>query len=177
MTDDTPSLATCERLARDLAEARERLSDRVSLLRNEQRETLRRHRQLLRTALARVRDVTARLREEVQASPASTWMRPRTRVAHGIRFGVRKGGGRLDIADRARTVALIDEHYPELAEQLIDRRPVLVRSELRKLPARVLARIGVTLEGTADEVVVAPTQDDLDRLVAALQAQDPELGR
>jgi hypothetical protein len=94
--------------------------------------------------------------------------RPRTRVVEGIRIGFRKAKGRLEIADEARSIALIRRHLAEISETLVKVKESLVKAALARLPAADLRRVGVTLVETGDEPVVEPTAGELEKLVDAL---------
>ena len=93
---------------------------------------------------------------------------PRTIAVDGIRFGLRKQPGTISLADDAQTIRRLRARFPDRAEALIRVRESLDRSALRKLPAGELAQIGVTIANAADEVTIAATPGDLDRVVAAL---------
>ena len=93
---------------------------------------------------------------------------PRTVAVDGIRFGLRKQPGTVEVGDEAKAIRRLRERFPSRAEALIRVKETLDRSALRKLPAAELAQIGVTMEKATDEVTIAAASGDLDRVVAAL---------
>ena len=107
------------------------------------------------------------LRAAILARP-DLFVSPRTITVDGIRFGLRKQPGTIALDDEAQTIGRLRTRFPERADALIRVRETLDRAALRKLPAGELAQIGVTIARATDEVTIATTQGDLDRVVAAL---------
>lgn len=93
---------------------------------------------------------------------------PRTVEAHGIKFGLQKNKGSLEISNPARTVELIEKHFPDLADQLIVTEKTPSKIGLATLPAKDLKSVGVGVKGASDVVFIRPSDGDVDKLVKAL---------
>ncbi|HRQ63918.1 MAG TPA: hypothetical protein PKZ76_03490, partial [Xanthomonadaceae bacterium] len=113
------------------------------------------------------------LHAAVEASP-DLFQQPKTRTLHGIRVGWMKQRGKLEIADTASTVALIEKLLPDQVDVLIKTTKAPVRPALQQLCVRDLKRIGVAVTDDVDTVVIKAADGDLDKLIAAL-LDDPEL--
>lgn len=160
--------------ARAYARARETLQTIVDQIHDEQRRAVRHHRRRLADAVAR----TSAARDVLSAAVDGNhglFEKPRTQTADGITFGLRKQPGAVTMADEAKVVARIRKHLPEREADLVQVKETVVKAAVKKLSARDLARIGVSLGAAEDEVVIKAATDDLDKLVAALMG-DPEAG-
>lgn len=113
------------------------------------------------------------LAESIDAHP-ELFVKPRSLVAHGIKFGFQKAKGTLEIADEDRTVALIEKLMPEQAELLISVKKAPVKDALAQLPATDLKKLGVQLKDTGDVVFIKPADGAVDKLVKALIASAVE---
>lgn len=154
-------------LARSFAAARgatEALAEEIKAL---QRRALAGRLRALRNRIAEQAASEDALRAAIQARP-DLFVSPRTIAVDGIRFGLRKQPGTIALGDEAQTIGRLHTRFPDRAEALIRVRETLDRAALRKLPAGDLAQIGVTIARATDEVTIAATQGDLDRVVAAL---------
>jgi len=156
-----------QRLARDYAQRRNTLAERAQQLNEEVERIKRQHLARVRSAARSAADAKKRLEANVAANP-HLFERPRTLVMSGIRVGFVKGKGQLIIEDPARVVELIRKRLPEQAAALIAVRETPVKKALANLSVTELKRIGVTLQEAGDQVVVKPTDGEIDKLVAAL---------
>lgn len=125
----------------------------------------------LRAATAAERDARATLLQAVSDAPA-LFARPRTRNAHGIKYGWALGKASIAIDDEARTIKLIRSNVPEEQQILlirvtekVDRRAVL------DLSARDLKRLAIRHVAGEDAPLVSLPKDDLDKLVDTLLAE------
>lgn len=160
-------LMDLERRAKALGEARETLAAIVTQL-NEGIEALKRdHMRDLKRAVNAAAEQHERLRALIEEAP-ELFVKPRTVVMHGIKFGYAKGVGRMEFEDEKRVVALIRKTLPDQADVLIATREVPVKTALAQLTAAELKRLGVTLADTDDVVVIRPTDSAVDKLVTRL---------
>ena len=114
------------------------------------------------------------LRDALADSP-ELFVKPRTRALEGIKVGFRKLPGRFEMADEGRTIKRIRERMPEREDEFVRVKESVDRAALKKLATGELARIGVTLVETGDEVVIAVAKTDLlDKLVEALLVEGEE---
>ena len=168
-TDASPvtSMEDIVALARVFAAARattEALAQDIKAL---QRKALAGRLRALRSRIAEQAASEDALRTAILARP-DLFVSPRTITVDGIRFGLRKQPGTVSLADEAQTIGRLRARFPDRAEALIRVKETLGRSALRKLPADELAKIGVTIANATDEVTIAATRGELDRVVAAL---------
>ena len=105
--------------------------------------------------------------QDIQSNPA-LFEKPRTQTAHGIKFGLAKGKGTVEIADPDKTVRLIKKHLPEKADLLIDTKETPSKDAIAGLPVEDLKRIGCAVKGTGDQVVIRPADGEVDKIVKAL---------
>lgn len=161
------ALTDIEKRAKALADAREVLSAIVTELQAGIEALQRDHMRGLKAAVNSAAEQHDRLKTLIELNP-ELFNRPRTVVMHGIKCGYQKSPGRLEFDDAARVVALIRKHFPERADALIAVEESPVRSALAQLSVAELKRIGVTVTGTGDVVVIKPADSQVDKLVAAL---------
>ena len=156
-------------LARDYARAVERLAELSEEIREQQRHAVRQRLRGLKARAAEASAARAVLHDAIDDS-RGWFVRPRTRATDGVKYGLRKQPGRVEISDEARSIARIRERLPDWADTLIRTTERLQRGPLRQLDSRRLASIGIRIEHVDDEVVIAAAATDLDRLVEALLA-------
>ncbi len=125
----------------------------------------------LRVATADERDARATLLQAVSDAPA-LFARPRTRNAHGIKYGWALGKPSIAIDDEARTLKLIRTKVPEDQQVLLIRvKETVDRRAVLDLSAKDLRTLGIRqIDGVDAPLVVLP-KDDLDRLVDTLLAE------
>ena len=140
-------------------------------VKDEARQIVRQRLRELKTATARLSTARDRLHEALEESPA-LFVAPRTHSVDGIKFGYRKLPGKFEAADEAKAIERIRDKMPEQADLLIRTKETLSKSGLKKLTAKDLAKIGVTLIDDGDEVVIAAAKTDIDKLVDLLMPED-----
>ena len=162
------------RLCLAYAEARAELEHASEAIRAEQRAAARKGlREITRCSAALTR-ASEDLRSGVgQALRLGMFSKPRTRVLEGVRIGVKKQPGRVEVSDEAHCISLIRKHLTDKAEQLIRTRESLDKAVLRSLDAQELELIGARTVPGEDEII-AGTDGDVDALLAALLADAKE---
>ena len=156
-------------LARDYARAVDRLAVVSEDIRDQQRHAVRQRLRGLKARAAEASAARAVLHDAIDAS-RERFAAPRTRATDGVKYGLRKQPGRVEVTDEARSIARIRERLPDWADTLIRTTERLQRAPLRQLDSRRLAAIGVRVEAVDDEVVISAAASDLDKLVEALLA-------
>ena len=73
-----------------------------------------------------------------------------------------------------KVVARIEQLFPDQVKTLCHVTVTPVKAALRELSAGDLARLGVRVVDSDDEVVIKPADGDIDKLVAALLADDDD---
>jgi hypothetical protein len=167
-------LAQIDTLAGRYADARAALAGTVSGLNDEIEEVKRKYIGRIKVQVARAKDCASSLQAAIEEAPEH-FTKPRTITMHGIKVGFRKGEGKLSFDDVDKVVALIEKHLPELAETLIVSTKKPVKDALLNLSVEQLKKIGCKVTGTGDQVVIKDTTSDVDKLVAALLAEDEEV--
>ena len=161
------SLPDIERRAKALAETRERLAAIVTEL-NAGIDALHRAQMpALRRAVAAVAGRHDELKALIAEHP-ELFVRPRTVVMHGIKLGFAKGKGSVEFDDADQVVRLIEKHHPDQVDILVQVEKTPVKAALAQLSAAELKKLGVTVEGTSDVVVIKPTDSAVDKTVKAL---------
>jgi hypothetical protein len=160
-------METIECAAKLYANTREALAARVRAADAELEAIKRQRLPGIKAALARAAEAETRLRTVIEAAP-ELFERPKTVILHGIKVGYRKATGKLIWDDADQVVALIRKHCPDQADVLIVVRETPSKSALSQLSVAELKRLGVRVVETGEEIVIAPTDSEVDRLVDAL---------
>lgn len=173
-TGDDISHRLLEELANALAQAAEARRALVGQLRQALLAAAAPTLPALRTATASERDAKATLLQAVTDAPG-LFAKPRTRNAHGVKYGWALGKPSIDIPDEARTLRLIRAKVPDDQATLlirvterVDRRAVL------DLSAKDLRALGIRQLPGLDAPLVAMPKDDVDRLIDTLLADTLE---
>ena len=161
------SLETIEQLTKEHAADRAVLAERVQALHDEMTQAKRRKLPGIKSAASNARDSQLRLAAAIEAEK-SVFVKPKTRVFHGIKVGLQKAKGKLLFASAEKVVELILKHFPDQSDVLIKCTSAPVKSALLQLSAADLKKIGCTIEETGDQVVIAPINSEIDELVDAL---------
>ena len=168
------TLADIETKAEAYAAARAALADRVAVLQAEIDALTRRELPAIREAMAQAQAAHADLRFAVESAP-ELFIRPRTRVLHGLRVGWMTGKGRVEIDDEADTIARIRRLLPEeQAELLIRVRESVDRNAVADLTAADLKRLRIRVVPGSEQVVIKPQDSALEKLIKGLL---PEIQR
>jgi hypothetical protein len=162
-----PTMKDIEARAKQFAEARNLLAERVTTLQDALDALKRSNLPGIRKAVARCAELEAQLTEMVAESP-ELFVRPKTVVLHGIKLGYEKGKGGIHIEDEAKVIQLIRKRLPELAEQLIKTEEHALKNGLAQLTVQQLKSIGCTVIEAGERVVIRAVDKDVDKLVTAL---------
>lgn len=167
MKSDTP-METVNKRAEDYAAERDRLCLLVETLERQVEDVKRQALPDIRDAVRRTSEAHDRLRAAIETHPELWEGKRRTVVIAGVRVGMTKGKGKLTWDDAEQVVKLIRRHFPEQAEAMIRVREEPIRKALAELTVTELKRLGVTVEETDDQVVIKPTDSEVDKLVSKL---------
>jgi len=122
----------------------------------------------IRSRIARVSAAHEALYQAIEGSP-DLFVKPRTVIIAGVRVGLAKGRGRVEIDDEAAVVDRIRRLLPEeQADLLIRVRESVDRNAVGDLTVADLKRLGIRIEESGDEVVIKAADSSVDKLVAAL---------
>jgi phage host-nuclease inhibitor protein Gam len=156
-----------EQLTKTFAGARDELAERITRLRDEQEAVKRRLMQGIKNSIERAVAARNELQAAIQISP-QLFDKPKTRILHMIRVGWFKQKGKLEIADEEACIAAIHKMFGDDAQLYIKTTEKPIKDALYNLPAKDLAKLGVTLSNDVDAVMIKPADDAIDKLVAAL---------
>ena len=132
------------------------------------------HLKSIRAAVAEAREAKSTLHAALTAAP-ECFDKPRTREFYGVKIGYRKGNGGIDWDDDAKVCALIEKNFPKAqAELLIKTTKKPISKALADLDVAELKRLGCRVESTGDVVVIKSVDSEVDKIVKALLADEPE---
>jgi hypothetical protein len=156
--------------AANYADARKLLADRVQTCKAEIDAVTRRHLDGIRKAAGLAAQAEAQLRQHIEESP-DLFVKPRTMTLHGVKLGYQKGKGRIDYADAAKVCDLIRRHLPDEAGALIVTTETPVKPALLNLDVGTLRKLGCTVTGTEDAIIIKDSAGEVDKIVARLLAE------
>ena len=168
--------ATYEDIAqrcRVYADALDDLDELLESIEDDCRRLVRQKMRSVRARTARVADAEHNLMAAVESAP-ELFEKPRTRTFEGIKVGLRKQPGKVEIADEARAIALIRKQLPDSEEVLIRVRETVDKTAARKLPVNDLAKIGGMLTEDQDEVTISRPPSPVRRVADVLIADFDE---
>lgn len=161
------SLADIEQGAKRFAEAHQELTSIVTELNDAVEAAKRARLNLIKRAVAKAAERRGALEAQID-SARQLFIKPRTIIMHGIKVGLQKGKGGIDFDDPEKVVALVKKHFPDETDLLIHIKETPNKEALAQLPAADLKRLGCEIKDSSDQVVIKPTDSDVDKIVAAL---------
>lgn len=161
------NLSEIETLTRQYADARKVVADRVEALNDEVASAYKRKMPGIKLALETAQLMKDALADGLKEAKEEFSTR-RTATFHSIKVGYRKGKGNIDYADEEQVVRLIEKHFPDQAEVLVVVTKSLNKAALNELSAEELKKIGCSVEGVGDCIVIKATDSDADKLVKRL---------
>lgn len=162
------SLAEIEVATKHYADNRELLILRVQELHDRIEELKREYLDGIKAAAADTANAKASLEALIDDS-RGLFVKPRSIIISGINVGLRKGKGGLEYEDEATVIRLIRKHLPEQQHELLIKViEKVIKKALAELDVTTLKKIGVTVQGTGDVVLVKPVDSDVDKIVNAM---------
>lgn len=161
------SLAEIEPAIKADAEARQLLADRVAALKDGLDALHKEHLPGIKRALNRVAEIDARAKALIEQAPGC-FVKPKTLVMHGLKFGYQKGKGSVTFDKPGAVVKRIKKLFPDQVELLIHTEEKPNKEGLEKLAAADLKKLGVEVTAAGDRVVLKPVDGAVDKLVTAL---------
>lgn len=170
-----PSLADIESRTKTYAEAREKLSSLVSALKEGMDAMTRQQMPAIKKAVANVAEKHDQLKALIEDAP-DLFNKPRTLTLHGVKVGYQKGKGGISYADAEQVVKLIHKHLPDDADTLIQVKETPIKDALANLSSSDLKRLGCEVKNSGDQVVIKPTDSEVDKMVDALIKNATDIG-
>lgn len=164
MTQTESTINVIEMQCESLRADQDQLSAVMGKLNAELEKVKRKHLADLRTAVSKVASSRVVLRETIDDC-RDLFAKPRSRMFHGIKVGLRKGKGNIDIADEAKAIAYIEEHFHDDVQALVKTTKRVNKAALGDLEAADLRRAGITLSDTGDEIVIKDEDGEIEKMV------------
>ena len=161
------TIVDIELKAKAYAADREKLSAIATSLNDMIEAAKRQHLVALKRAVQRAAESEAILREAVTAAP-QLFIKPKSKVFHGIKLGYQKGKGGIDFDDPERGIKLIRKHFPDQADILVQTKEKPAKEAIEQLSVEDLKKIGCTVRDTGDVVFVRAADSEVNKLVDAL---------
>ncbi len=169
------TLTEIEKLAKDLADARQNLREALDEVESEVAAIKKKYMSAIRRAVEKAVQRQQTLRDAIAEAP-DLFVKPKTVIFHGVRLGYRKSKGGISWEDEEQVIKLIKKHFPDDWDAYVKVTETVMRSTLEGLPGGDLKRIGVTVIETGDEVFIKPTDSEIDKMINAL-LKDEELNQ
>jgi len=162
------TLAEIEGATKSYADHRELVKLRVQYLNDEIEKLKRVHLPEIKDAAADAANALASLEALIDDS-RNLFVRPRSIIISGIKVGLQKGKGGIEYEDEATVIRLIRKVLPEEQHELLIKTKESVNKKgLGDLDVATLKRLGVTVQGTGDVVLVKPVDSDVEKIVSAV---------
>ena len=167
------TIAEITKRAEALSTARAQLALAVGIVHDAIRQLQREKMPELKKAAAKAKDTEAALLADIKANP-TLFADPRSYTVYGIKFGMRKGSGKMHWEDDETVVKLIRKHLEDQADILIKTEETPVSAALNQLDVKQLKMIGVTVESTGDVAFAKDETSDIDAVLKALVKIDAD---
>lgn len=162
------NLQHIERLVQHYADARDQLTGIVQHMQDEMRRVQTEHTPRIRQLVRQVAQHHARLHDAIEQHP-DLFTKPKTVVAHGVRFGYAKQRGKVEMDDEQAVIARIRKVLPEEQAVLLIRvRESVDKNAVGDLTVADLKRLGITVTDDHDAVTIKSIDGEVEKLVAAL---------
>lgn len=156
-----------EALTRHYAAARKALLLTVDELNERLDKTRSRYIEDIRLGLEDVVKKQEALKRAIEASP-ELFKKPKTAVFHDIKVGFQKGKGKISWEDDDLLVKRIHRLIPDQAGVVLKTEEVPVKKALEQLDAKVLKKLGITVEDAGDQVVIRPVDSEAEKEIKAM---------
>jgi arsenate reductase-like glutaredoxin family protein len=128
----------------------------------------------IKQAVQKARQAQDELHAAIEAAP-ELFEKPRTRTLHGVKVGITKQRGTVEIDDEAKVIARIRSLLPkDQAELLIRVRESVHKPAVYDLAVADLKRLGIRITADCDAVVIKSVDSEVDKLVSALLAEEAQ---
>lgn len=156
-----------EKQTREFATAKRALDEIVAEIGAETEALKKQYLPRIRTVMNRVTKQHGDLYRMIMGSP-EIFTKPRTQIFDGVRVGLSKGKGTLNIEDDELTMKLIRKHLPEQADTLIRTIEAPAKAAIKALDGDLMKKIGVSIEGKEDKAVIEETDAQINKILGSL---------
>lgn len=161
------SLGTIETLCSNYDGECAALEEQIAALEADLEAVKQKHLRGLKRRAAAVATAEAELHSAVESSPG-LFVKPRTITVHGIKVGFATSTGSISWDDDEQVVELIREMFPKRVKELIKTTETPKKNALKALTDDERARIGCSIDGAGDVVVLSRVAGDVEKLVNKL---------
>ena len=165
------SLKEIDVIAKEYADDRQVLSDRLTGLEDELELVRRKHMPSIMNAVNKAKKSRESLYAAVDAS-RGLFDRPKTQTTHGIKYGLQKNPDTFRFEDENQVIKRIRKLMPDKTESLINTKESLSKTALRQLTTSELGKIGVEVLPGTEQVLVKDTNSEIDKFVNRLLEKD-----
>lgn len=171
------TLGDIENATQVLADHRELLKLRVENLHHLVEELKRKHLPEIKEAAAGAANAKGQLEALIDES-RHLFRKPKTLIIAGIRVGLKKGTGSIEWDDEELVIKRIRKIFPKLEDQelLIKTTEKVRKKNLEDLDTGTLKKLGVTIEGNGEIVMIKAVDSDVDKIVNAMLKEAAEDG-
>lgn len=168
-----PQLADMQKRAERLSQQRDELARHFQALQTDLDNAKKPHMATIKTVARRVAKEHAELVALVEANP-ELFVKPRTHVVEGIKFGYQAARGSLvweddeKVCNRIFGLAEAGTITAEEADLCVATTMKPVAEALRRLDPKLLTRMGVRIEGDGDKVLVKSVDSSIEKAVNAV---------
>lgn len=160
-------------LCKEYAGALNVLSEVASKFEKELAALRARHAKSIKLAAAEAALREKELHESITANP-DLFVKPRTFTLHGVRVGYQKGKGKILCPDEPAAIERIEKLLPDQAAALVRSEKKIVRDALKGLDVATLKKIGLSVVGTEDAVLIKAEIADMEKLAATFLDVGPD---
>lgn len=156
-----------ERETREFGKAKLELDEIMGEIRADTEALKKKYLARIRSVMNQVTAKHADLYREISENKA-LFDKPRTQTIDGIKVGLEKGKGSLEIEDPELTVKLIKKHFKEQADILIKTSEEPAVAAIKKLSEKDLEKIGAAIVGKEDRVIIKEVTAQLNKILNSL---------
>jgi len=164
------TLTEIETLCKELSETDTDLKMALADFTAEVGAVSRRHVRKLKSKATRHAELTSQLAGMVEAAP-DLFQKPKSVILHGIKVGFRYSNGSLKCEDEDLTLKLIERHLKDRIDELISTTKSPNKAAIKALTATELHRIGCSIDGAGDSVIVEIVDGDVEKFIKKITKQ------
>ncbi len=161
------TLRHIESLTAEFAAKHDLICGIVQKIQDEVTAIHRKYHMQLKSAVNQASAQKVALHTAIQSAP-DLFEKPRTHIFHGVKVGYQKGKGTLEWEDPDKVVAALRKMFGEDAIAYIRTTEVPDKKMLADMPVSELRKLSITVTDTGDQIVIKPTDSEIEKTVAVL---------
>lgn len=163
-----------DNIAKDYADSRQVLSDRVQALEDEIEAVKRKYMPTIRHAANKARTMNEKLAQAIEES-RDLFKSPKTMTIHGIKFGLQKSKDDINWEDEQQVIKRIKKLMVSQIDVLVNTKESLHKTALKQLSPADLKKIGIVIVEGSEQVLIKDTNSEIDKLVKKLLDEEKAL--